>query len=71
LQEQERDVGQFNTPVKKPQPFYTRQKIVLAEAEANVVVAIGTTQVPGIVVPTAAADHAVGAAVVPSLQFLC
>jgi len=67
--------GQFNTPVKKPWPFYIRQKIVLAKAEANVVVAIGgpvvvaisTTKVPGVVVPTAAAYHAIGTAAVPSL----
>ena len=50
-----------------------------AKAEANVVVAIGgpvaaaigAAQVHGVVVPTAAAQHAVGAAVVPSLGFLC
>ena len=73
LQKQERDIGQFNTPVKKPWPFYTPQKIVLRKAEAYiavairrpVVVAIGATKVPGVVVPTAAAYHAVGP--VPSL----
>jgi hypothetical protein len=78
MQEQERDIGQFNTPVKQPQPFYSRQKIVLAKAEAcvvvaiggPVVVAIGAAQVHGVVVPTAAAQHAVGAAVVPSLWIL-
>lgn len=50
---------------------------MLAKAEANVVVAIGgivvvaigAAQVHRFVVPTAAAQHAVGAAVVPSLHF--
>jgi len=48
---------------------------VLAEAEAQIVVAIGgpvvvaisTTQIPGVVVPTAAPYHTIGTAPVPSL----